>query len=213
MIQSASMIRTLAFSSAEKVINQALYFDPVSLTSLQSLAGKTIAVEGNKPGFVLHIIPNDEGLSLYSALPGDDADVTLSGTTFNLIRLLRQNQPSLEDSPVKVEGDTALANQLLQLALNLDIDWEEMLSRYIGDIAAHEIGRRGRDFLRWGKKVSHSLQRNAREYLLYESQTLVSELNFQQLSSDINATQTALTQLEERIKNLQKQISTSPDKQ
>ena len=213
MIQSASMIRTLAFSSAEKAINQALHFDPSSLAALQALAGNVIAIEGTTPNFVLHIIPGDEGLSLYSALSGDEADATLKGTTFNLIRLLRQDQSLLDNNAVKVEGDTALANQLHQLALNLDIDWEEMLSRYIGDIAAHEVGRRGRGFLRWGKKVGKSLQRNAREYLLYETQAVVSESSFQQLSLEIDETQIALTQLEERIKSLQEKANTSVKKQ
>ena len=41
-----------------------------------------------------------------------------------------------------IEGDTHIALALEQLFQKLDIDWEEHLSRFVGDVVAYKIGIR-----------------------------------------------------------------------
>ncbi|MBL4608722.1 MAG: SCP2 sterol-binding domain-containing protein, partial [Pseudomonadales bacterium] len=151
MKAAVSMAKTLALSSAESLINKALLFDPVTLQGLQALDGKTLSLYGRSPALQLHLLPSEDGISLFSIYDEGEADASLHSTTFDLIQLLRKKDQTLETSSIEVRGDLAFAEELLNLARELEIDWEELLSGFIGDIAAHEIGRHGRRFGRWTK--------------------------------------------------------------
>ena len=199
MTASSSMVKTLALGSAESLINKALRFDPVTLNGLQALEGKVLRIQGRTPAFELHLIPAEDGISLFSIYDELEADSTLQGSTFDLIQLLRKKDKALGKSPVKTHGDQALAEELLELARELEIDWEELLSDFIGDIAAHEIGRHGRRFGRWTKKVHRSMLRNTREYLHYESRTVVNEGEIQQFAEKVSQLDEDLSRFESRI--------------
>lgn len=206
MKEAASMAKTLALSSAESLINKALQFDPVTLQGLQALDGKVISLHGRSPVFQLHLLPSEEGISLFSIYDEGEADASLHGTTFDFVQLLRKKDQSLAEAPIDIQGDQALAEECLNLARELEIDWEELLSGFIGDIAAHEVGRQGRRFGRWAKKVHQSMLRNTREYLHYESRTVVNEEEVQQFSAEVAQLSEAVNNFEVRIQTLKARL-------
>ena len=66
-------------------------------------------------------------------------DVCVEGPPASLLAMLRDGADAIGADDVKVYGDAKLA-QRLQLALSrLELDVEEWLSRYVGDIAAHQL--------------------------------------------------------------------------
>lgn len=206
MKEAASMAKTLALSSAESLINKALQFDPVTLQGLQALDGKVISLHGRSPVFQLHLLPSEEGISLFSIYDEGEADASLHGTTFDFVQLLRKKDQRLAEAPIDIQGDQALAEECLNLARELEIDWEELLSGFIGDIAAHEVGRQGRRFGRWAKKVHQSMLRNTREYLHYESRTVVNEEEVQQFSTEVAQLSEAVNNFEVRIQTLKARL-------
>lgn len=206
MNASSSMVKTLALSSAESLINKALLFDPITLQGIQTLEGKVLRIQARTPGFELHLIPTEKGIELFSIYDEQNADCTVQGSTFDLIQLLIKKDQGLAGSPVATQGDTALAETLLDLAHELDIDWEEILSGLVGDIAAHEIGRQGRRFGRWTKKVHQSMLRNTREYLHYESRAVVNEKEIQQFGEQIERLDNDLIKLETRIQDFEARL-------
>lgn len=206
MKEAASMAKTLALSSAESLINKALQFDPVTLQGLQALDGKVISLHGRSPAFQLHLLPSEEGISLFSIYDEGEADASLHGTTFDFVKLLRKKNQNLAEAPIDIQGEKALAEECLNLARELEIDWEELLSGFIGDIAAHEIGRQGRRFGRWTKKVHQSMVRNTREYLHYESRTVVNEEEVQQFSTEVAQLSEAVNNFEVRIQTLKARL-------
>lgn len=202
MKEAASMAKTLALSSAESLINKALQFDPVTLQGLQALDGKVISLHGRSPVFQLHLLPSEAGISLFSIYDEGEADTSLHGTTFDFVQLLRKKDQNLNKTSIDIQGDQALAEKCITLTRELDIDWEELLSGFIGDIAAHEVGRQGRRFGRWAKKVRQSMLRNTREYLHYESRAVVNKEEVQQFSAEVAQLDQALSHLESRIQAL-----------
>ena len=206
MKEAASMAKTLALSSAESLINKALQFDPITLQGLQALDGKVISLYGRSPTFQLHLLPSEDGISLFSIYDEGEADASLHGSTFNLVQLLRKKDQSLAEAAIDIQGDQALAEECLNLARELEIDWEELLSGFIGDIAAHEIGRQGRRFGRWTKKVHQSMLRNTREFLHYESRAVVNEEEVEQFGAEVAQLDEAVSHLEARIQTLKARL-------
>ena len=78
-------------------------------------------------------------------------DVTISGSGPALAAFLvgRDARDSLPPG-VGIRGDLALATRLGRLARCYRFDWEELLSRYLGDAGAHESARIARAAGRFG---------------------------------------------------------------
>lgn len=208
MQQRFSMAKSLALQGAEALLNQALSFAPLALQTLGRLDGKTISMQGRSPSFTLSLLCSDSSISLSSFEEPALSDACFSGPTFDLLRLLRQQNAQAPSQSIHIEGDESLAQLFLTLTQQLDIDWEEWLSVYLGDITAHAIGRQGRRLARWAHKVRQSMQRNTREYLLYESRGVVGSDELHALSKAIEDSADHVAKLELRIQQLQTRLAT-----
>ena len=85
----------------------------------------------------------------------------------------------------------------------LDIDWEEQLSRLTGDVVAHQLGnlaRRGRHVLRHGL---NTLEQDIGEYLQEELRVLPTRIETENFSSDVTRISMDVERLAARVKRLQ----------
>lgn len=202
------MAKSLARSGAENLLNRALTFAPLAMQTLGALEGKTIHIQGHSPALTLSLLFSDQYISLSGFEDPAQADACFSGPTFELLRLFRQKKGQPIGNNVHIDGDQVLAQHFLTLIQQLDIDWEEWLSVYLGDIAAHELGRQGRRFGRWAQRVRQSMLRNTREYILYENQALVGNDELLALTKAIQDSAEELTKLDQRIQRLQTRLLT-----
>lgn len=154
-------------SGLEKLINQALRYDPGSRIAMAQLHGKVLAIEFTQPTVTFYFCPTEEGVQLLSTC---DADITtrLVGSPLALLALARGEQLNLSGSGVEVFGSTALLIDLQKIVRNLDIDWEEAISAIIGDIAAHEVGRGVAGFKHWFTQRKQNFERLLGEFLTEE---------------------------------------------
>ena len=69
-------------------------------------------------------------------------DCCISGTPSALARMSNRDSSSdqLFSGAVEISGDSELAHQLSRILGSMNIDWEEQLSRFTGDLIAHRIG-------------------------------------------------------------------------
>ncbi len=77
---------------------------------------------------------------------GADVDIKLKSSVFlallqgeDLTELLRQDK-------IIIHGDVKTAQLLVDLLQQIDIDFEEILSKYTGDIVAHQVGKLAKNF-------------------------------------------------------------------
>ena len=80
----------------------------------------------------------------------------------------------------KIVGDVAFGQAVKDLLGNIDIDWEELLSNVIGDIAAHQVGRGVRGLKNWGQHAAASLQQDLAELLQQEMRVLPQRVDIEQ---------------------------------
>ena len=102
-------------------------------------------------------------------------------------------------------GDIFFLQELQQIGLQLDIEWEQGLSVLVGDIAAQQIGQGVRSLWSFAKKAAEALLQNSGEFLREEAQLLprpwqvedfIEEV--QELRSDIERFEARLTALQQR---------------
>jgi len=133
------MIQPL-FNGLASAINKALETDPATLAKLARLDGQVYAIHCTLPPLSLNFRLNAEGVEIMSS--DEAAQVTLRGTALALVRLLAeaaQETGAMSQSNVEISGDATALLQLSRTFSELEIDWEELLSKLVGDVAARGI--------------------------------------------------------------------------
>lgn len=202
------MITAAALASAEKIINTALRYDPATRIGLARLSGKILAVNITAPiAVTLFVMPLDEEIQLMANWDGD-VDTRLSGSLMALLQLSTTEVHNLKYSGVTVAGDLGLLADLQALLKNLDIDWEDMLSQFTGDIIGHQTAELIRTKFGWVKDRARSAQRLTKEFLTEELRALPSkpELNdfYRQVDEVRLAVDRAAARVEQLVKKNQK---------
>jgi ubiquinone biosynthesis protein UbiJ len=167
----ANTLTIAALASAEKMLNAALRYDPATRIGLAQLEGKIIALQITTPGINIFIMPMDDELRLMGNWDGD-VDTRISGSLLALAQLAQTEIHNLKDSGVTVMGDLSLLADMQRLVKNLDVDWEEMLSQFTGDIIGHQTAQLIRAKFGWAKDRAKSAQRLTGEFLTEELKAL-----------------------------------------
>jgi ubiquinone biosynthesis protein UbiJ len=79
-----------------------------------------------------------------------------------------------------------VAQKFQKLLSEIDIDWEEQLSRYTGDIMAYRIGQGLHKTRQWFNNSRQSLSLSGREYLQEEIHLLPTLPEFNQFKQQVS---------------------------
>jgi len=198
------LITSVALQGLEKIINQALRLDPDTFKKLEPLSGKVIALDITDIGLCFYIQPETTGLRL-STTYDNPPDAKLRGNLLGLVKLgysslASDSSLNLTNNTVSIEGDLQLGQTLQHILQSLNIDWEEHLSHYVGDVVAHQIGSVVRQTRRGLQQAAHSLKKNITEHLQEDVQLQPSQLELQTFYKDVTALRDAVDRLEARLK-------------
>ncbi len=100
---------------------------------------------------------------------------------------------------MQIRGDVELAQRFRELALLLRPDIEEEVSKVIGDVPAHHLGRFARAAFGWTRNAASTQVRNMAEYLAHERQHLVPRAEADQLLKGVDTLRENVDRLEARI--------------
>ncbi len=201
-------ISTFVIASLERAVNGYLDMDPRARKRMGELHGRVIAFELQGLGQKLYLIPGQNRLQILSVYEGDP-DCTLRGTPLALAAMSEQRAKTdrIFSGDVEIIGDTDLAHRLGKILVTMDIDWEEQLSRFSGDIIAHEIGNAVRGTSRWGRSTLNTLKLDLREYLQEETGLLPVRREIESFLADVDDLREAADRLEARMERLRSHLS------
>jgi len=194
----ASTFTIAALASAEKMLNSALRYDPATRIGLARLEGKILAVQITSPAINVFVMPMDDELRLMGNWDGD-VDTRISGSLIALAQLSQTEIHNLKDSGVTVLGDLSLLADFQRLVKNLDIDWEEMLSQFTGDIIGHQTAQLIRAKFGWAKDRAKSAQRLTSEFLTEELKTLPGKLELEDFYRQVDDLRLAVDRAAARV--------------
>jgi ubiquinone biosynthesis protein UbiJ len=102
-----------------------------------------------------------------------------------------------------VRGDAEVAAAFRELLSLARPDFEEELSRTIGDLPARRIALFARETLSWTRQVARSFGENIAEYLQEESRDLVSKPELEEFLRGVDELREAGDRLEARLKRIE----------
>jgi ubiquinone biosynthesis protein UbiJ len=185
-------------------INAILRMDPNSMGRVAAMSGKCIAVELQGLNLQVFVKPTVNGILLDTSSDFPPT-ATLSGTLFGLLRMATTQADSsslLFTGDVQIHGDIELGRQIKTLIQELDLDWEELLSHYIGDILAHQLGNGMRSFKAWEQHAIRALGQDLAEYLHEEAQLLPDHSEVTDFLNTVDHLRADLNRLEARVQRL-----------
>lgn len=137
----------LMTSGVELAMNQLLKLDDDSQQRLKKLSGKSLQVVIKELPWPL-IFTFSEQIDVRTVISSQSDSEPSDEPVDCLIELNLETLPKLKDSSqltmliqqkkLNLIGDIYVAQTFSALLKDLDIDWEEQLSRYTGDVVAHQ---------------------------------------------------------------------------
>jgi ubiquinone biosynthesis protein UbiJ len=205
-----SMLLTMALPKAAKLINFYLKLDPAALDNLRKLSGNILKIEMPSLSINFYIKITDTGIELIQHYTGL-ADTIIRGTPLSLLSLLNQNNEKthavLQNQNITIIGNIEIAQEFKNIFSTLEIDWEEYLSKIIGDPLAHALMYKLHGFSTWIKSTEKSMQRNLNEYLHEEVNLFPPHLACSDLYTDIDDLRDEVERLSQRVQRIQKKFS------
>ena len=193
----------------ELALNTWLRLDPDSLARSAALFGKVILVElvfttagAAGPRLSFYLLPGAEGIQVTASYP-DAPHIQIRGTPLALARQFHQGSDAGLASGVEVQGDNQVAKAFQALLSGIDIDWEEQLSRLVGDALAHQVGTGVRELQTWGRQALTTLLTNAAEYLQQETRDLPPSGAMAAFLDGVDTLRSDTDRLEARVRRLQ----------
>lgn len=196
------------FSDAlAKAINQGANASPAIREVLDQFEAKSIRIELTDFNyqFVLRVENQTVLIDSESNIP---EDVVVQTTLPVLVKLLARGKldPTILQE-VKIVGDAHLIQQFYQIFTNLEFDWEDELSKRIGDIPARQAG----NLFRWGKvqasEFRETFRERTREALVDEHYLVPDRRRIETFLNDVDSLQANIDRLEKRVERLERQTA------
>lgn len=190
----------LLSGAVEAALSRYLALDPDSPKLIVPLQGKTIALTLEPFDWTLYLCPGDSGVLVLQEC-SSGVDVSLRGSPLAFARLGLSDNPRSElfGGGVTVSGDMDVARRFQSLFERLDIDWEEHLSHFTGDLVAHRLANLFKTSRDWLQESHRALRLNLAEFLQEETRDLPAPLEIEAFYGDVDRLRADADRLEARV--------------
>jgi ubiquinone biosynthesis protein UbiJ len=183
----------------DRFVNHVLRSAPLAMERLRKHAGRTVAVAVGPMQSAYTIQTTGE---VTRAVPAAAPDLDVRISPFLLPRLAAGEEAAYRE--IEMSGDMELAHEISSIARVLDWDFEEDLSRVVGDVAAHRIGEGVRAARRWTREAALRLAQGAAEYYTEEKPLIASRVKVEDFVAAVARLRDDADRLDKRIANLEK---------
>jgi ubiquinone biosynthesis accessory factor UbiJ len=140
---------------------------------------------------------------------GAAADAVIAGSALALLDLFARREDSAAPrvaERVQITGDAEIAARYRDLLELARPDWEEELSRLIGDLPARRLSLAARAALSWARGFARTAGANVAEYLQEESRALVSKPEVEEFLVKVDELRETADRVEARLARLERRL-------
>jgi ubiquinone biosynthesis protein UbiJ len=177
-------------------LNHLLESEPWARERMAPFAGETLELRA-PPLPALRLQVREGGL-LDAAAPGAAPALVIALKADASAALLRGEEHFLR--AVEVSGNARLAEAVMALVRHLRWDFEEDLSRALGDVAAHRVAGALRGFAAWQADAARRLADSLAVYATQEAPLLVRRAELDAHAAQVSALRDAVERLEQRLR-------------
>ena len=190
-----------ALPTVETLINKTLHLDAISLARLTQLQGQSVKFELLNVNQHIYIDIHAQGIHLHTET-NQTPDIIIRGTPLDLFKLRGKKRLNLYQSGVKIIGDMGLAEELITIINQLDINWEAVIARYTSQQFAEKMGEYSRKNRDWLVQSRQHLKQDIKHFLQEEIQVLPPRLLADEFRTHLNQLHTDVERLMQRVQQL-----------
>ena len=194
-------------------INRYLALDPGAQDSIAVLENKSVTLNLKEFSFPVFFLMENKRIKVLPEYQ-EKTDVSLSTSLPGLLQmtLFTSDDESILGSEIDMTGDMEVGRRFRDIFKKINIDWEEILSNYTGDIFAHKMGNVFRQFNHWIGNTRQTIQLDITEYLQEESRQLPSEVEIESYVNAVGELRLSVERAEARLKLIAKQMGSAAGK-
>ncbi len=201
---------TLLLAGIERTVNAVLARDPASSSRLSRLAGQRLLLRLERPSLTLLLGFHAQGVDLMRQEEGHeseaDAVIELDAETLGELLGGEPMERLMFQGKLAMRGRVHLLEEARDLFLDLDLDWEAELARWVGDIPAHSLAEGLRRLARWGLRAHEEMRADIAEYVFEEARLLPGRQQFENLRDHLTELEVAADRLEARLARLRRRL-------
>ena len=195
------MLKGLSTHLLQHLLAQNTWASPL----LQPFAGKSVQLNISLLSTSLVILENG---SLAAAGETNIPDATITISPSLLLRLMTKDESARQQ--IRIDGDTHLATELAKVFAHMRWDYEDDLSKLVGDVPANKIGEFSRHAATTVKETTANLAGMLSEYWQEEKPMLAKKWHVEQFNSEVDTLRADVERLEKRLNKLTKLNSANP---
>jgi len=193
------MLPSFAVALAEKLLNPLLRLDAAALPALQKLQGKQLAFALRGLPLRLVVTAQADGLWLNQHQEPVDCSIDVGWDALQQLQDPSQLTRLIREGKLNIEGDINTLQRFSHFFQQFEPDWDEWLSRWLGDALAHKAGLLIRSSL-------VALKDHVRQSELAVQVLLQDELRLSPVSAELARFSDEVSQLAARTEQLQYQL-------
>lgn len=187
------MLKSLSTKILQHVIAQNSWANNMLLP----FAGKSVKVNIA----LLHtsfIVLENGSLAIAGETNIPNASITIPPSL--LLRLIAKDEAA--KLQIKIEGDTHLATELAKVFSQMRWDYEDDLSKLVGDVPANKMGELSRNTVNTAKATTINLAEMLSEYWQEEKPMIAKKRHVEQFNGEVDTLRADVERLEKRLNKL-----------
>lgn len=192
------MLKALSTRVLQHLISQNSWANAM----LQPFEGKSVQFKIASLSTSL-VILEDGGLAIAGETNTPDATVTMSLSL--ALRLMAKDEAAKR--LISIEGDTHLAAELAKVFANIRWDYEDDLSKLVGDISANKLGTLSRNTAKSVKETSINLAEMLSEYWQEEKPMIAKKRHVEAFITQVDTLRADVDRLDKKLAKLSLKFS------
>ncbi len=194
------MLKTLSTRVLQHLITQNSWANAM----LQPFAGKSVQFNVSLVSTTLVILENGS-LAVAGETNVPDAIVTIPPSL--VLRLIAKDESA--KLKINIEGDTHFASELAKVFANMRWDYEDDLSKIVGDVPANKIGEFGRKTAHTVKETTTNLTEMLSEYWQEEKPMIAKKRHVEEFNAQVDTLRADTARLEKKIQKLSQKLNSN----
>lgn len=199
------MLFTLMVAGVERALNQVLRLDPEVAQALWVHRGQVLKFRFTDLGVSIFLRFDQDRIHLMTHYDGEVSAI-LSGSCMAFYHSYQQGFV-IGRGPT-VQGNVDLVQDFSEQLQRFAIDWEELLSLVLGDIAAHQVHTQVTDVWAWAKDAIERARLDTAEYVHEEARWVPTGDELEDFYTEVAWVRDAVERAQARIVRLQRTLET-----
>lgn len=196
------MVVELLAPTIGTVINKVIRLDPAAAAKITKLDQKIIAFHFTDIEQKLFFLIDQDYIVVKAEVENEpEAELTGNLVSFFNLASSDDNDPIFKGE-VRFAGEISTAQSFQKFFSGLDIDWEEHLSAYVGDIAAHQLFKGGKALHQWLGQTATTAQQNFSEFVRFEAKAVPASIELENFYDDIADLKSDVDRLNQRVERI-----------